>query len=206
MQMAWNENHISLIGLVGGPTVKSHENHAITYYQFPLRVSRLSGVEDTLNVVVSETQLAQVRVAPGMTMAIEGEVRSYNNRSGSGSKLVITVYARSLAESDGEHRNELTLAGVICKPPVVRRTPLGREICDLMLAVNRKYGRADYLPCIAWGGLAAWCGQMTVGSGVKLFGRLQSREYTKEENGQISKRTAFEVSVMSLEPVENLDI
>lgn len=203
MQMAWNENHISLIGLVGGPAIKSHENHAITYYQFPLRVSRLSGVEDTLNVVVSEDLLGQGIVQPGATLAVEGEVRSYNNRGGTGSKLVITVYAKTLECRDEEHKNELTLAGVLCKPPVVRRTPLGREICDMMLAVNRKYRRADYLPCIAWGGLAAWCGQLTVGSGLKLFGRLQSREYTKEENGQTTRRTAFEVSVMSLEPVES---
>ena len=203
MQMAWNENHISLVGLVGGPTVKSHENHGVTYYQFPLRVRRLSGVEDTVNIVVSEELYRQVIIEPGVTLAVEGEVRSYNNRSGTGSKLVITVYARSVEHTDDEHKNELTLAGVLCKPTVVRRTPLGREICDMMLAVNRKYGRADYLPCIAWGGLAAWCGQLTVGSGVKLLGRLQSREYTKEENGQVTKRTAFEVSVMSLEPVES---
>ena len=202
MQMAWNENHISLVGLVGGPAEKSHENHGVTYVQFPLRVRRLSGAEDVLNVIAAERLLRPGLVEPGALLAVEGEVRSYNNRSGTGSKLVITVYARTLEEGEGEHKNELTLAGVLCKPTVVRRTPLGREICDMMLAVNRKYGRADYLPCIAWGGLAAWCGQLEVGDGIKLNGRLQSREYTKEENGQSTRRTAFEVSIMSLEPVE----
>lgn len=203
MQMAWNENHISLVGLVGGPAAESHENHGVTYVQFPLRVRRLSGAEDVLNVVAAKSLLYPGLVEPGALLAVEGEVRSYNNRSGTGSKLVITVYTRSLEAGTGEHKNELVLAGVLCKSPVVRRTPLGREICDMMLAVNRKYGRADYLPCIAWGGLAAWCGQLDVGDGVKINGRLQSREYTKEENGQTNRRTAFEVSIMSLEPVES---
>lgn len=201
--MAWNENHISLAGLAGGPAVLSHENHGVSYFQFPLRIRRLSGVEDVLNIVAARSLLEQCPVEPGAGLAVEGEVRSYNNRSGTGSKLVITVYARTLKRAEGEHKNELILAGVLCKPTVVRRTPLGREICDMMLAVNRKYGRADYLPCIAWGGLAAWCGQLEVGDGLKLNGRLQSREYTKEENGQSIRRTAFEVSVMSLEPVES---
>ncbi len=200
--MDWNENHISLVGTAGDTPERSHENHGITYVQFPLRINRLSGTEDVLNVVAAQTMLQPGMVEPGALLAVEGEVRSYNNRSGTGSRLVITVYARTLEEVAGEHKNELTLAGVLCKPPVVRRTPLGREICDLMLAVNRKYGRADYLPCIAWGGLAAWCGQLQVGDGLKLRGRLQSREYTKETDGQSIRRTAFEVSVMSLEPVE----
>ena len=172
--MAWNENHISLAGLAGGCPVKSHENHGVVYYRFPLRVSRLSGAEDVLNIVAAQPLLGQCQVEEGVPLAVEGEVRSYNNRSGTGSKLVITVYARSLERTEGPHKNELTLAGVLCKPTVVRRTPLGREICDMMLAVNRRYGRADYLPCIAGGGLAAWCG----------------------------RRTAFEISVMSLEPME----
>lgn len=201
--MAWNENHISLAGLVGGGAERSHENHGVTYYRFPLRVRRLSGAEDVLNVVAAEELLRTGAARPEMPLAVEGEVRSYNNRSGTGSRLVITVYAKALAPGDGGHRNELTLAGVLCKPPVVRRTPLGREICDLMLAVNRRYGRADYLPCIAWGALAAWCGQMRVGDGVRLNGRLQSREYTKETDGGTVRRTAYEVSVMALEPVES---
>lgn len=201
MQMVWNENHVVLTGTVGDAAVVSHENHGITYFRFPLRVRRLSGVEDVLNVVAASSLLEQVSVLPGDTLRVEGEVRSYNNRSGSGSRLIITVYARSLELTQEPHRNDLILAGVLCKPPVLRRTPLGREICDMMLAVNRRYGRADYLPCIAWGGLAAWCSQLSVGDGLKLNGRLQSRDYTKEIDGQSVRRTAFEVSVMSLEPM-----
>lgn len=203
MQMAWNENHISLVGTAEDAPAVSHENHGVTYLQFPLRVDRLSGAADTLNIVASEVLLAGRSLSPGDSLAIEGEVRSYNNRSGKGSRLVITVYARTLEPSAQPHRNDLSLAGVLCKPPVQRRTPLGREICDLMLAVNRRYGRADYLPCIAWGALAAWCGQKQVGDGLKLSGRLQSRDYYKDEGGQSVRRTAFEVSIMSLEPVEN---
>lgn len=202
MQMEWNENRIILAGIVGGAAVRSHENHGITYFQFPLRVCRLSGVEDVLNVVAAQPLLEQCPVQPGDPIAVEGEVRSYNNRSGMGSKLIITVYAKAMEQSGGPHKNNLTLAGVLCKPPVLRRTPLGREICDMMLAVNRRYGRADYLPCIAWGGLAAWCSRLDVGGRLKLSGRLQSRVYLKEVDGRTEQRTAFEVSVMSLEPAE----
>ena len=199
MQMAWNENQIYLVGQAAEAPVFSHENHAVNYYQFPLRVDRLSGTADTLNIVAAQSKLEAFPVAPGDLVAVEGEVRSYNNRSGKGNRLVITVYARSLARGEGPHCNRLVLSGVLCKPPVARRTPLGREICDLMLAVNRRYGRADYLPCIAWGSLAAWCSERSVGDGLKLEGRLQSRMYIKEENGQSTQRTAFEVSVMGLE-------
>lgn len=202
MQMAWNENHIILAGTVGGAAKPSHENHGITYFRFPLRVRRLSGAEDVLNIVVAQSLLEQTPIQPGETLQVEGEVRSYNNRSGMGSKLIITVYAREMTDCGPAHKNELTLAGVLCKPPVLRRTPLGREICDMMLAVNRRYGRADYLPCIAWGGLAVWCSRLDVGDGLRLNGRLQSREYTKEIDGQSERRTAYEISVMSLEPMD----
>ncbi len=159
-------------------------------------------MEDVLNEVAAEVLLAHYPVQPGEILLLEGEVRSYNNRSGTGSKLVITVYARTMEPAEGPSKNELILAGVLCKSPVLRRTPLGRDICDMMLAVNRRYGRADYLPCIAWGGLAARCSRMDVGDGLKLNGRLQSREYIKELDGQSVHRIAYEVSVMSLEPLE----
>ena len=151
-------------------------------------------------MVISAGQLEQCPVEPGAEVEIEGEVRSFNNKSGRGSRLVITLFARSLRPAEGEHANDLSLAGVLCKPPVLRRTPLGRDICDLMLAVNRRYGRADYLPCIVWGSLAQRCASLSVGDGVRLEGRLQSRQYIKVENGQNLTRTAFEVSVMKLEP------
>lgn len=111
----------------------------------------------------------------GMELEVEGEMRSFNNKSGKGSRLVITLYAKELRPAAGEHENQLLLAGVLCKPPVVRRTPLGRDICDLMLAVNRRYGRADYLPCIAWAAWPGRCGALEVGTVCALMGRLQSR-------------------------------
>ena len=202
MQTSWNENRATLRGVVGAAPVYSHENHGVAYDAFPLTVLRLSGAEDRLNVVAARTLLDACPLAPGLEVEISGEVRSFNNRGGAGSKLVITVYARTLERAVGEHINQLELAGVLCKPPILRRTPLGRDICDLMLAVNRRYGRADYLPCIVWGALAQRCGALSVGDGVRLEGRLQSRGYQKVTESGTQERTAFEVSVMKMEPVE----
>lgn len=201
MQTGWNENRALLRGTAAADPVWSHETHGVVYDTFPLNVLRLSGSEDTINVIVPREMLETCPVKAGMPVEVEGEVRSFNNKSGTGSKLVITLHAKSLRPGEGPNENRLTLAGVLCKPPVLRRTPLGREICDLMLAVNRRYGRADYLPCIAWGALARCCGELGVGDGLRLDGRLQSREYTKVDQGMTEKRTAYEISVMHLEPV-----
>ena len=201
MQTGWNENRALLCGTVAGEPVLSHENHGVSYDVFPLSVPRLSGAEDRLNVVAARPLLTDCPLAPGDRVEVQGEVRSFNNRTGPGSRLVIPLFARSLSPTRAEPANCLELSGVLCKPPILRRTPLGREICDLMLAVNRKYGRADYLPCIAWGTLAQRCGGLHVGDGVKLEGRLQSRSYQKVVDGVTQDRTAFEVSVMHLEPV-----
>ena len=201
MQTGWNENRALLCGTVAGEPVLSHENHGVSYDVFPLSVPRLSGAEDRLNVVAARPLLTDCPLAPGDRVEVQGEVRSFNNRTGPGSRLVITLFARSLSPTRAEPANCLELSGVLCKPPILRRTPLGRDICDLMLAVNRKYGRADYLPCIAWGTLAQRCGGLHVGDGVKLEGRLQSRSYQKVVDGVTQDRTAFEVSVMHLEPV-----
>ena len=201
MQTGWNENRALLRGTAAADPVWSHETHGVVYETFPLNVQRLSGCTDCLNVIAPRAMLEENPVAAGMPVEVEGEVRSFNNRTGIGSRLVITLHAKALRRGEGPNENRLTLAGVLCKPPVLRRTPLGREICDLMVAVNRRYGRADYLPCITWGALARCCGELEVGDGVRLEGRLQSRDYTKQENGQASQRTAFEVSVMRLEGV-----
>ena len=202
MQTCWNENHAALRGTVDALPVFSHENHGVEYQVFPLAVPRLSGTVDRLNVVSARPLLERRPLTPGDRVEVQGEVRSFNNRTGPGSRLVITLFARSVAPTREEPANQLTLAGVLCKPPILRRTPLGREICDLMLAVNRKYGRADYLPCIAWGALARRCGGLEVGDGLRLEGRLQSRIYQKVVEGVVQDRTAFEISVMRLEPVE----
>lgn len=202
MQTSWNENRVVLRGTAAAAPVFSHENHGARYDSFPLSVPRLSGAEDRLNIVVPQTLLTQCPVEVGTRLEVTGEVRTFNNRGGpNGNRLIITAYARALAPTDAPPANQLVLSGVLCKEPILRRTPLGRDICDLMLAVNRKYGRADYLPCIAWGALAQRCAQLAVGDAVRLDGRLQSRAYQKVADGAVQERTAFEVSVMRLEPV-----
>ena len=198
MQTGWNENRALLRGTAAGSPVFSHENHGVAYDLFPLSVQRLSGAADRLNVVLPRSLLTACPVYEGLPLEVQGEVRSFNNRSGSGSRLVITVLARELAPTAEKPANHLALAGALCKPPILRRTPLGREICDLMLAVNRRYGRADYLPRIAWGALAQSCGQLSVGDPLRLEGRLQSRTYQKLVDGVPQDRTAFEVSIMQL--------
>lgn len=202
MRTDWNENRAELVGEAWGEPTYSHTNHGEDYFRLPLRVLRLSGAEDVVNLTVSRTLLEECRVALGDRLRAEGEVRSYNNKSGQGSRLVITVYVKKLTHTQEEHGNRLILAGVVCKPPVYRRTPLGREICDVMLAVNRKYGRADYLPCIAWGSLAQRCGGLCVGRGLRLEGRLQSRAYTKVRENGSEQRVAYEISAMGMEEVE----
>lgn len=196
--MQTNINRIFLRGRLAAPPAPSHVNHGVEYLTLPLSVRRLSGAEDRLNISASQVQLAGLSLEPGAPLAVHGEVRTFNNRSGVGSRLVISVFARDLSQEEGEDENRLELSGTLCKLPSLRSTPLGRTICDMILAVNRRYGRADYLPCIAWGSLAYRCGAMEVGDQLSLEGRLQSRVYTKEVNGQPQERTAFEVSVMSL--------
>ena len=203
--MQTNNNKIFLRGRLAGPPALSHVNHGVEYLLLPLTVCRLSGAEDTLHVIASRQQLdALPPLGEGSPLAVWGEVRTFNNRSGVGSRLVVSVFAKELAQEEGEDENHLELSGTLCKPPILRTTPLGRTICDMILAANRRYGRADYLPCIAWGSLAYRCGAMEVGDQLSLEGRLQSRVYTKEVNGQPQERTAFEVSVMSLTDEEEL--
>ena len=199
MQTNWNENHIILHGHVEGEPVPSHMNHGESYYIFPLLSCRLSGAGDRLNLVVSEELLHQTPLKQGDEVTVWGEVRSFNNKTGIGSRLVITVFVKELRMEPGEDENKLAVAGSLCKVPVYRRTPLGRDICDLMLAVNRRYGRTDYLPCIAWGVLARQCGELNVGDAIALEGRLQSRIYTKRIGEEVQERTAFEISIMSMD-------
>ncbi len=196
-------NKILLRGRLSAPPAPSHVNHGVEYFLLPLSARRLSGAEDHLNVIAAKEQLSGLSLKEGSPLTVRGEVRTFNNRSGVGSRLVVSVFARELTQEEGEDENVLALSGVLCKPPALRATPLGRTICDMILAINRRYGRADYLPCIAWGSLAYHCGSMKVGDRLALEGRLQSRVYTKEIDGQIQERTAFEVSVMSLADPED---
>ncbi|MDD7771357.1 MAG: single-stranded DNA-binding protein [Faecousia sp.] len=195
-------NHIELCGTLATAPEYSHENHGRTFYRFFLDVERLSGVLDTLQIVVSQELLSATEVDYGQCIAVTGQIRSFNNRSCVGRKLIISVYAETLEVCDREPCNLVNLTGVICKEPVFRRTPLGREICDIMLAVNRPYHRTDYLPCIFWGRTAEEFSQLSIGTSICLEGRLQSREYVKMLETGSEKRTAYEISAISAEVLQ----
>lgn len=190
-------NEVLLEGLALTVPTASHENHGTRFYRFSLQVPRLSGTPDVLPVLLPESMVPLVR--QGSAVRIHGQLRSFNNRSGVGNRLVLTVYALTAEPGLGETCNQITLSGALCKPPVFRRTPLGRSICDLMLAVSRRYGRADYLPVIAWGQLAVRVSRLQVGDSLTLEGRVQSRVYHKVlEDGSAEERVAYEVSMMHL--------
>ena len=191
-----NFNRVQLCGTVDSAPELSHINHGVSFFKFTLAVERLSGLADKLTVIASAPQLEAVPLREGDTVTVRGQLRSFNNKSGQGSRLVISVFAHVLEKGGETPLNVIQLSGVLCKPPVLRRTPLGREISDIILAVNRRYGRADYLPCIAWGAVAQQTAAMTTGDRLTVEGRVQSRTYTKVENGVSTERTAYEVSIM----------
>lgn len=199
MRVQQTNNQATLRGTVVETPIFSHEVHGISFYRFSLRVARLSGKADTVRVLASGPVLEVCPLEVQRTVEVVGEIRSFNNRSGVGNRLLITLFARSIRPTEEESCNLVKLHGVICKQPVQRRTPLGRDICDILLAVNRSYRRADYLPCIAWGSLAAFCAQLQVGDKIALNGRLQSRQYVKNTEEGSNEHTAFEISIMSLE-------
>lgn len=196
--MQENSNSVSLTGTVSGAPVYSHENHTQRFYRFPLSIERLSGEKDVIEILALESAVLDTAVEEGMRLTVMGQLRSYNNRSGEGRRLVITVLANVLIPGGDEDQNSIFLTGTLCKAPTLRRTPLGRSICDIMLAVNRRYGRSDYLPCIAWGALAMQIGGLSVGDQLRFEGRIQSRSYMKLVNGISEERTAYEVSIMHL--------
>ena len=191
-----SRNEVELEGLVSEAPVFSHENHETRFYRFSLQIPRLSGQWDTLPALIPESLVPQV--IPGEPLRLSGELRSFNNRSQQGRRLVISVHIRTLLPPTGDPCNSIRLSGRLCKPPILRRTPLGRSICDLMLAVPRRYGRTDYLPVIVWGRLAMDAAALPVGAALGLEGRIQSREYTKVTEEGTYLRTAYEVSVMQL--------
>ena len=200
-QTGTDVNRMVLHGRAAHPPAFSHRNHEVEFFSFPLVVGRLSGAADQVNVMASRALLEGCGwLERGDELTVRGEVRTFNNRTGVGSRLVISVFVRELLLEQGEDQNRLVCTGTLCKPPSLRCTPLGRTICDMILAVNRRYGRSDYLPCIAWGSLAYQCGQMEVGEQLGLEGRLQSRVYTKNLGDRCEERTAYEVSVMNLLP------
>jgi hypothetical protein len=151
VDVGWKNNMVELIGTLGSVPRYSHTGRDREYYVFQLDIQRLSGTVDSINITADINMLSGLEITDDEYIRVRGELRSFNNKSGKGSKLVISVFAREISFTGEEDKNSVILIGTLCKPPNLRRTPMGREICDLMLAVNRKYGRSDYLPCIAWG-------------------------------------------------------
>ena len=193
-------NVVRLCGTLAGRPRYSHSSRGQCFYAFPLEVRRLSGNSDTLNILARPEQLARIPAEEKCRLRVTGQLRSFNNRRGEGARLVLTVLAREIETCEGEEdENDVSLCGTLCKAPNLRVTPMGRDICDLMLAVGRPYGRSDYLPCICWGLLARQASRWPVGTRLQLSGRFQSRDYIKlTEQGPVS-RVAFEVSAACAE-------
>ena len=202
MQNVTQNNNVEIAGKVNSPLSFSHEVYGEGFYCFQLKVPRFSESCDVINVMVSERLIHHMDLAEGDILLINGQFRSYNKCEEKGSRLLLSVFARDLEKLEGEEpiKNNIALEGFICKPPVYRETPFGREISDILVAVNRQYNKSDYIPCIAWGRNARYAATLAVGERVKLQGRIQSREYQKRvgEDSFVT-RTAFEVSVSKLE-------
>ena len=200
-------NYLVLVGEITSEKKFSHEIYGESFYTFNLNVPRLSEVEDVIPITISERLISNFDVSVGRKIIVEGQFRSYNSYENERSRLVLTVFAKDIMEYNAEEQgervsNEVTLTGYVCKKPIYRKTPFGREISDLLLAVNRAYNKSDYIPCIAWGRNARFCENMEVGTEIKVTGRVQSRIYEKKlEDGTIEPRVAYEVSVANLELV-----
>ena len=217
MDTVYSENnHIILVGKVTSEKKFSHEIYGEKFYIFDLSVPRLSGNSDIIPITISERLMVDGDLPVGTKITVEGQFRSYNSYGEGKNKLVLTVFAKNVElledqESEVEARkdfvsNEVTLIGYICKKPIYRQTPFGREIADILLAVNRAYSKSDYIPCIAWGRTARFCENMEVGTEVKVIGRVQSRQYEKKyEDGTVENKVAYEVSVGSLEVINQED-
>ena len=199
-----SNNFSAVKGIVVSLPAVSHSIMEENFYLFSVSVKRLSGSCDTINVTVSEKLLKLVRIEIGDIIEITGQFRSYNNYSGIGSKLILTLFAHDIIHiSEGElydNPNYIYLNGYICKPTIYRTTPFGREITDIILAVNRAYGKSDYIPCITWGRNAKYASCLNVGDHIEIYGRIQSRNYQKKiSDDEIVTKTAFEISVSKID-------
>lgn len=190
-------NQITVRGELVDLPAFSHENHGKRFYRFLLDIPRLSGNSDRLPVVVPEDLLETLDPNAGSCISITGQIRSHNVRNGNTRHLLIFIFAQKICCEDGPPCNDVILEGPLCKEPIYRRTPLGREICDVMLAVPRTFRRADYLPCIFWGRIAQEVSECHTGDRVRIIGRLQSRVYTKRTEQGSQERVAYEISVLS---------
>ena len=192
-------NQITLRGSLLSLPRFSHENHGKKFFRFTLEVPRLSGTADLLPIVAEERLVASIDPEGGEMIRVEGQIRSHNIRSEGARHLLIFVFATSITAEDGEPINDCILEGPLCREPVYRRTPLGREICDIMLAVPRQFRRADYLPCILWGRTAQEGSRCHTRDLLRICGRLQSRNYTKLTEDGPQERTAYEISALTAE-------
>ena len=209
-------NHLVLVGKVTSDKTFSHEIYGEKFYIFDLEVPRLSGNADIIPITISERLLEADELVIDKKIIVEGQFRSYNSYQNERNKLVLTVFAKDVKFVENQEEeiqaskdfvsNEVILNGYICKKPIYRQTPFGREIADLLLAVNRAYNKSDYIPCIAWGRNARFCENIEVGTEVKVIGRVQSRTYEKKyEDGTSETKVAYEVSISSLEVVKQDD-
>ena len=198
-------NRIMAAGKLEGELQLSHEVMNEPFYTATLSVRRLSGAVDHLPITIPGKLLALTPVESGEMYLLSGQVRSYNKVVEGSGRLMVTMFVQSITPTqENDTMNKVMLTGVLCKPPIYRSTPFGREICDMMLAVNRAFGKSDYIPCIAWGRNAQYASRFQVGERVRLSGRLQSREYQKLlENGEYMVRNAYEVSAFTLESAQN---
>lgn len=211
-------NYLTLVGKVTGEKEFSHEIYGERFYIFQLAIPRLSGNEDNIPITISERLIQEDTLQQGKKLLVKGQFRSYNSYENEKNRLILTVFAKDIMEvEENENKeeeneivkkdsitNEVVLMGYICKKPIYRQTPFGREISDVLLAVNRAYNKSDYIPCIAWGRNARFCQNLEVGSQVKIVGRVQSRIYEKKfEDGTSQTRVAYEVSIGSLEVIED---
>ena len=208
-------NYLTLVGKVTGEKRFSHEIYGERFYIFNLEIPRLSGNSDIIPITVSERLIQEETLQEGKKLLVKGQFRSYNSYENEKNRLILTVFTKDIVELKEENEeeneivkkdivtNEVVLIGYICKKPIYRQTPFGREISDILLAVNRAYNKSDYIPCIAWGRNARFCQNLEVGSQVKIVGRVQSRTYEKKhEDGTVETRVAYEVSIGSLEVIE----
>lgn len=198
-------NQVLLGGVVSSKLEESHEIYGEKFYRFFIEINRLSGMTDKIPVIISERLIDINNFEIGKLIRLEGQYRSYNQALENGkSKLILSVFVKDI-ETEGldesiKTENELSLIGCICKPPIYRQTPLGRDIADILVAVNRAYNKSDYIPCILWGRNAKYCQTLGIGTNVRLVGRIQAREYEKKfESGEVDKRVAYEVSVSKFE-------
>lgn len=199
---------VTLVGKVAGEKEFSHEMYGEGFYNYKIEIPRLSDVSDQLPMTISERLLFDSKLNTGDTVKVEGQLRSYNKFTDGNNRLVLTVFARDLevlpSEEEIKNPNQIYLEGYICKPPVYRETPFGREITDLLIAVNRPYNKSDYIPCIAWGRNARFSAKLQVGDHVRSWGRIQSRNYQKKlPDATVLNKVAYEVSISKMEKIDD---